>query len=165
LGSGIDQKIIERVENMIHHVSIEANDPMKVATVIAKLMGGKARQDFPFKNSCGAFAEDEHGTMFECYQRGKVLTAPEAKSGKFEMGQSDVLQEFQAFHTAISVEIDDDAIMAIAKEAGWQTGVRANGPFSVVEVWIENRLLLEVLSPPQTEKYLRVMAPDSARRS
>ena len=47
--------------------------------------------------------------------------------------------------------------MAIAEEAGWETAVRGNGAFSVVEVWIENRLLLEVLSPTQADNYLRAM--------
>ena len=141
---------------MIHHVSIEADDPMKVATVIAKLMGGKAREGFPFKHSCGAFSGDQHGTMFECYQRGKVI-APNSSSEKFELKKSDVLQEYQSFHTALSVKLGDDEIMAIATEAGWKTGVRTKGAFSVVEVWIENRLLLEVLSPIQADKYVRVM--------
>ena len=63
----------------------------------------------------------------------------------------------QAFHTALSVKLEDDEVMAIAKEAGWKTAVRPNGPFSVVEVWIENRLLLEVLSPTQAKNYLRAM--------
>ena len=142
---------------MIHHISIEADDPMKVATVIAKLMGGKAREGFPFKHSCAAFSGDEHGTMVECWQRGKVVALPPSGPGKFELADSAVLQQYQAFHTALSVPLEDDEIMAIAKEAGWKTAVRPNGPFSVVEVWIENRLLLEVLSPTQAENYVRVM--------
>jgi len=142
---------------MIHHVSIEADDPMKVATVIAKLMGGRARKGFPFKHSCSAFSGDEYGTIFECWQRGKVVAIPKSGAGQFELKDSDALQEYQSFHTALSVKLEDDEVMAIAKEAGWETAVRSNGAFSVVEVWIENRLLLEVLSPTQAENYLRAM--------
>ncbi len=142
---------------MIHHVSIEADDPMKVATVIAKLMGGKAREGFPFKHSCAAFSGDEYGTMIEVWQRGQVVAIPKSGPGKFEISHSDSLQEYQAFHTALSVQLEDDEIMAIAKKAGWETAVRGNGAFSVVEVWLENRLLLEVLSPTQAKNYLRVM--------
>lgn len=144
---------------MIHHISIEADDPMKVATVLAKLMGGRARKDFPFKNSCGAFSGDEYGTMIECWQRGEVVSIPKSGPGKFEVKDSEVLQEYQSFHTALSVKLEDDEIMAIAKEAGWETGIRANRVFSLVEVWIENRLLLEVLSPTQADNYMRAMAP------
>ncbi len=142
---------------MIHHVSIEADDPMKVATVIAKLMGGRARKGFPFKHSCAAFSGDEYGTMIECWQRGKVVAIPKSGAGQFEIKDSDALQKYQSFHTALSVKLEDDEVMAIAKEAGWETAVRSNGAFSVVEVWIENRLLLEVLSPTQAENYLRAM--------
>jgi len=142
---------------MIHHVSIEADDPMEVATVIAKLLGGTAREGFPFKHSCAAFSGDKYGTMVECWQRGKVVSIPKSGAGEFEISDSGTRQEYQAFHTALSVELDDDEIMAIAKDAGWATAVRGNGAFSVVEVWIENRLLFEVLSPTQTENYLRVM--------
>ena len=142
---------------MIHHVSIEADDPMKVATVIAALMRGTAREEFPFEHSCAAFSGDQHGTMIECWQRGKVVAIPDAGAGKFEISESANLQDHQAFHTALSVPLDDEEIMAIAEEAGWETAVRGNGAFSVVEVWIENRLLLEVLSPTQAECYLRVM--------
>ena len=142
---------------MIHHISIEADDPMKVATVIAKLMGGEAREGFPFKHACAAFSGDEYGTMVECWQRGKVVAIPKSGPGTFEIEDAGALQDYQAFHTALSVELEDDEIMTIAKEAGWETAVRPNGAFSVVEVWIENRLLLEVLSPTQAENYLRVM--------
>ena len=142
---------------MIHHVSIESDDPMKVATVLARLMGGRAREGFPFEHSCAAFSGDAYGTMVECWQRGRVVAIPKSGPGKFEIFASETSQKYQAFHTALSVELDDDEIMAIAKEAGWETAVRRNGPFSVVEVWIENRLLLEVLSPTQAENYLRAM--------
>ncbi|MCH7950564.1 MAG: hypothetical protein IH875_08845 [Candidatus Dadabacteria bacterium] len=142
---------------MIHHVSIEADDPMKVATVIAKLMGGRAREGFPFKHSCTAFSGDKYGTMVECWQRGKVVTIPKSGAGKFEINDCVTPQKYHAFHTALSVELEDNEIMEIAKEAGWETAVRPNGLFSVVEVWIENRLLLEVLSPTQAENYLRAM--------
>ena len=142
---------------MIHHVSIEADDPMKVATVLAALMGGTAREGFPFEHSCAAFSGDQYGTMIECWQRGRVVAIPEAGPGKFEISEAASVQEHQSFHTALSVPLDDPEIMAIADDAGWETAVRGNGAFSVVEVWIENRLLLEVLSPTQAENYLRAM--------
>ncbi len=145
---------------MIHHISIDAEDQMKVATVIAKLMGGEARENWPFGHVCAAYAGDSYGTMVEVWPRGTVVKIPESGVGKFELSNnSSTLQKHQPFHTALSVELNDDEIMAIAKEAGWETAVRANGLFSVVEVWIENRLLLEVLSPTQSLNYMRAMAP------
>ena len=118
---------------MIHHVSLDADHPLQAATVLAKLMGGNAREGFPFGGACTAFAGDEHGTLIECWPRG------------------------QSFHAALSVALDDDEIIAIAKNAGWRTAVRRGGPFSVVEVWVENRILLEVLSPSEADNYVRAL--------
>lgn len=113
---------------MIHHVSIEADDPMKVATVIAQIMGGRVVEGFPFQGACAAMAGDNFGTMVECNQRGKVLAAPKEGSGRYALKDLDTLQVYQAFHSALSVEIDDEAIMEKAREARWETGIRSNGP-------------------------------------
>jgi hypothetical protein len=60
----------------------------------------------------------------------------------------------QPFHAALSVALSDDAIIAIAKQAGWRAAVRPSGPFSVVEVWVENRIMFEVLSPREATRYV-----------
>jgi hypothetical protein len=56
---------------MIHHISIGADDPERTAEVLAKLLGGTAREGFPFGAACTAFAEDAHGTLIECFPRGR----------------------------------------------------------------------------------------------
>ena len=103
-------------------------------------MNGTARQGFPFAGACTALARDNFGTMIECWQLAADATTP------------------ASFHAALSVGYDDDTIMEISREAGWRCAVRQGGPFSVVEVWVENRTLLELLSPTQTEKYLLALA-------
>ena len=52
---------------MIHHVSLPAREPQRVAEVLAELMGGRC---FPFGPLEGAFmatSGDAHGTMIEVY--------------------------------------------------------------------------------------------------
>ena len=111
---------------MIHHVSIEADNPKEVATVLARLMGGRAREEFPFKQACAAFSGDKYGTMIECWPRGKVASIPKSGPGNFETSDSETLQKYQAFHTALSVELDDDEIMDIAHDAGWEPTTMAS---------------------------------------
>ena len=53
--------------------------------------------------------------MIECWQRGKVVAIPKSGAGKFEIIDAGTLQTNQAFHTALSVELDDDEIMEIAR--------------------------------------------------
>ena len=60
---------------MIHHVSIPARDPLRVAAVLAELMNGR---DFPFSGPLPgarmAMSGDPHGTMIEVYRDTITLT-------------------------------------------------------------------------------------------
>ena len=59
---------------MLFHVSIEADDPRRIAEVIAELWDGAAA---PFPSvtpgSWVALSGDERGTMIEIYPRGTEL--------------------------------------------------------------------------------------------
>ena len=142
---------------MIHHVSIEVDGPKQAATVLASLMGGSVREGFPVKGACTAFADDKFGTLVECWPRRPANAIAEAGTAILDIRDGVAPQDRLSFHVAISVDLDDDAILAIAREAGWDASVRHGGPFSVVEVWVENRVMFEVLSPAQAQNYLRAV--------
>lgn len=138
---------------MIHHISIEANDPLAVAKTLAELMGGRVLERFPFGRACSATSGDEHGTMVECWPM-----ALRASDTNVTPRTLSVPSKEHGFHVALSVNLSEDQITSIAISEGWETKVRPGGSFSVVEVWIENRIMFEFLSPVQTEKYLRTMS-------
>ena len=50
---------------MIHHVSIPAHEPQRVAEVLAELMGGKSYAFGPLEGAFMAASGDAHGTMIE----------------------------------------------------------------------------------------------------
>jgi hypothetical protein len=63
---------------MIHHVSIAAREPQRVAEVLAELMNGKC---FPFGPLEGAFmaaSGDTNGTMIEVYPERATLNIPDS---------------------------------------------------------------------------------------
>jgi len=63
-------------------------------------------------------------------------------------------------HFALSVNAEADAVEAIAKREGWQC-LRCNrGPFHVIEVWIENESMVEILPPEFAAEYLAFTRPD-----
>jgi hypothetical protein len=67
---------------MIHHVSIAAREPQRVAEVLAELMNGKC---FPFGPLDGAFmaaSGDTNGTMIEVYPAHDLTSGPR-RSGRF----------------------------------------------------------------------------------
>ena len=63
-------------------------------------------------------------------------------------------------HFALSVQTDGDKVEAIAAEAGWQCFRCNRGPFHVIEVWVENETMVEILPPDFAAEYLAFTRPD-----
>jgi hypothetical protein len=67
-----------------------------------------------------------------------------------------------ATHAAISVPTSQQQIEEIARREEWHFLTRKQGdaPFSVIEFWVENRILFEFLPPDFEAQYLQSMQPD-----
>ena len=142
---------------MIHHLSIAARDPQHVAGVLAELMGGKAVPFPPNPGSFFALQLDEHGSGVEVYPAGTELQPGGANGGSFVKKEA---RGYGATHFALSVTTDADKVEAIAARAGWQC-IRCNrGPFHVIEVWVENESMVEILPPEYAREYLAFTRPD-----
>lgn len=139
---------------MIHHLSIGAENPERVAAVLAELMGGMS---IPFPPNPGAFmaiAGDQHGTSIEVYPADTQLV-PNGPAGT-SFARSGQAPAYNPFHFAFSVDCDQAKIEAIAAREGWQCHACPRGPdFDVVEVWIENRNMVEFLPPAFAARYLK----------
>jgi hypothetical protein len=65
---------------------------------------------------------------------------------------------FTATHGAIATELDQDRVLAIARREGWPAKYRKRGGlFGVIELWIEGRQMMEVLTPGMQSEYLSAM--------
>jgi hypothetical protein len=142
---------------MLFHMSIAAQDPQRVASVIAEFWGGSAKRFPPISdNGWIALANDERGTCLEVYPRGTVLreTAGDADAHGEASGQD----PFTATHGAIATALDDQQVLAIARREGWPAKYRKRGGlFGVIELWVEGRQMLEVLTPQMQSEYLQAM--------
>jgi hypothetical protein len=139
---------------MIHHISIAAHQPLQVAEILAEILQG---QVIPFpvhQDSYIALAIDEHGTMIEVLPQGTELTP-----GGFNQLSSD-RPHGSPFHAAISVGISETQVYQIVQRTDWhiQTCDR-QGLFHVIEVWIDNHQMLEILPPNFTAEYLTATNP------
>ena len=67
----VDERISE--DSMIHHLSIAAREPKRVAGVLAELMGGSAVPFPPNPGSFFALQLDDHGSGVEVYPAGTEL--------------------------------------------------------------------------------------------
>ena len=142
---------------MIHHISIAAKDPSRVAEVIAELWQTRALPFPPVPGSFIVIADDGRGTAIEVVPLGAELTP----GGGDEPAQTAVSSNgspYTATHAALSVPVSRERIREIAEREGWQTGTFVRGGvFEVIEFWIEGRLLLELLAPDMSQRYLDVM--------
>jgi len=142
---------------MIHHLSIPAEDPLLVTKVLAAMFGGKITGFGPYKNSYIAWAGDEHGTAIEVYPVGTEMF-PDTGDGQANFRHNPNASGFIATHATVSVDISREEIIALAQQYGWRAIELSRGPFSVIEFWVENRVMLELMTKEMTRDYLRAAA-------
>jgi hypothetical protein len=142
---------------MLFHMSIAADDPRHVAGIIAELWKGEARPFPPVSdNGWIALARDERGTAIEVYPQGTVLR--ESDGDVDAHGEASGSDRFTPTHGAIATELDQDRVLAIAEREGWPAKYRKRGGmFGVIELWIEGRQMMEILTPEMQTEYLSAM--------
>src|SRR6056297_2847884 len=143
------------------HVSISAEEPERVAAFLATLLGGEALPFPPFPASWIAFAGQDDGTAIEVYPLTHRLTiGPETIA--CEAGPPDDSPSFA--HVAIRSALGRKEILALGAAEGWTTRLCNRGPFECVEIWLENRLLVEVLDFAMQRDHERGMTMQNWRR-
>lgn len=144
---------------MIRHISIDAQNPLQTAGVLAEILGGKIYKFF-VPGSYIAMPFDNYGTHIVVFEAGDVWTpGADVESAK-------VLRtapaNFVSSHAAISVPTTPQQIEQIGQREGWRVLIRKQGDgiaFSATEFWVENRWLFEFLSPEFESQYLQTMQP------
>lgn len=117
---------------LITHVSIPADEPARVAVVLAGMLNGAAA---PAPK--GAWlVTDHHGET-------EIAVCPRGAHAASEM------------RVAICVDRPADEIVAIARAAGWPAAPaeRDGGFSSLIEVWVEGNVVVECLDPLEIPLY------------
>lgn len=153
----------KKVNLMIHHVSIPAENPRRVADVLSELWSGQA---FPFPPSPESYVvfphDNNQGTCIEVYPLGTKLI-PGKGDQQVHVDFSRSPAQLCEFHAAISVPLSLPEVEAIAVREGWRAVVGSRGGecYQIVEFWVENRLLLELLTPEMLPQYSAFMTPQN----
>lgn len=139
---------------MIFHLSIAADDPARVARVVAELWGGDARIFPPVgQGSAVAIAGDGSGTTLEIYARGTELVPGEGDADA-EVVINPTASRLTATHAAIATSLSQTQVLAIAEREGWLAKYcKRGGFFGVIELWLENATLIEVMTPEMQDEY------------
>ena len=157
---------------MINHISIAVNEPERVANFLAEIWDGRVYPFPPAPDSFFVLADHGKGTAVEISPAGTVLVPGEglpdeddldANTSEFEAKfvQSEFKPRYVATHLNISTNKSIDEIRELAKREDWRVLVcnRGGGLFQLVEVWVENTFMLEVMTPEQTERYVEITDP------
>ena len=129
--------------------------------MLAELFGGVVTGFGPYPDSWIAWAGDDHGTGIEVYPVGTEMYPPDGP-GQAAFRHEPTASGATATHATVSLDLTEPEILAIAGREGWRALRLPRGPFDVIEFWIENTVMLELMTPDMTDAYLST--PRSARQ-
>lgn len=138
---------------MLFHVSIDARDPQRVASVLAELFGGEATPFPPVaEGSWIALAGDDRNTAIEVYPRGtELMEAPGDADALGVPGEGRLC----ATHFAMATTLSQEQVFAVARREKWPAKYRKRGgAFGVVELWFEGDRMVEVMTAEMQAEYL-----------
>lgn len=138
---------------MIFHASIPADNPQRVAEVIAEIWGGEAFRFPPWPGAYVAIAGDDRGSTCEVYPRSQTMAMGEGEEPAHpKMDESP--SHFTVHHIATMTDKSEEEVLAIARREGWRALRCSRGAFfDVIELWVENRMLVEVLTKEMQADY------------
>jgi hypothetical protein len=149
---------------MIHHITIASENPRRVGEALAEILPGKAvhmvpSDAHPFPSgTCLVFCGDEYGTSIDILPFQTELHPGDEVRDQFV--KNPAASGFTATHAAVSVNTSIEHIEQIAAREGWRA-IRTSrgGAYEVMEVWLENRVMLELLPPEFSAQYAEAMHP------
>lgn len=158
---------------MIHHISIPAQNPRHVAEVLAELTQGRAYPFPPAPQTYVVFLKDNNqGLCIEIYPVGTEIVPGSGNQQarvRFKNKPPQV-GDFQAaspsykdFHAAISVPLTWSEVQAIAQRENWRVVLvkRGGDCYQIIELWVENFFLLEILTPEMLHDYSAFLNPEN----
>ena len=146
---------------MIFHFSISADDPKQTATMFAELWRGQVFY-FPMvgKGSWIAHAGDDRRTTIEVYPRDLAFYPNESGEGH---QRNEPVSRHGPFHAAVGTPLSIEEVEEIGRRYGCHTILCNRGPFRVIEFWVDNAQMVEMLTPEMQAEYQRSVTPDGFR--
>lgn len=134
---------------MIFHASIPADDPEHVTRVLAEIWRAEY---FPFVYP-GSFVlvpGDEVGTILEVVPRGSEQVPAAVDVG---LRKNDSPSRYSEVHLNLSTHLSIDEILAIGRREAWVARECDRNFFKLVELWIENSFLIELMTTAEAARY------------
>jgi hypothetical protein len=146
---------------MILHASFTVGAPRDAAETVAQLIAGEA---LPFPELSDdawiAMSGDDHGTLVEFVQRGTEFHYVPGGTVAHRRGEE---TRESGCHILIETPYDELRVLAIAEERGCRAHRAIHGPVELIELWIEDCLLIEVVTPQMAAAYKSIATPANVR--
>lgn len=147
---------------MIYHLSMPADRPEHAAAVVAELWGGVSLPFPPVDGSWMAMAGDDRNSAIEFYPDGVALFPADGERDAEGRPVENDASGRHAAHAAIATPLNEAAVHGIAAREGWTAKtLRRGGLFRVIELWVEDRTMFEVLTADMQAEYLAAMTPQN----
>ena len=129
---------------MILHLSIPADDPKRVAEVLAEITDGEVTPFPALKGGYFVHTNKERDMALEVWPKKVVLVPDEDQSCCHYQKQQ--ISQYSPVHFAFAIQTDVERLRAIAEREGWafykrKTGRRDN----LYEFWVENNFMIEFI--------------------
>ncbi len=145
---------------MIFHASIPADDPERVARVMAELWRAEY---FPFvyPQSYIVIAGDGRGTEIEVQKRGNEQVPADVDVG---LRHNTSASPYSEVHLNVLTPLNEREVLAVAAREGWIARVCDRRFFNLIEFWIENKFMLELMTATEAERYKAFMTASNWRK-
>lgn len=142
---------------MIYRISISVNHPLPTAIALAEIWGSTYFALPPLPNSYAVLPAGDCGTAIEIYpiDTEVCITDAEMAAELFDA----LFKRPTTLCGAVSVAATSAEIRRIANCKGWQVRSERFGLFEIVELWVENRCLLELLPRTQPMRSHQTLQP------
>lgn len=141
---------------MLHYISIPVDNPLHVAKVVSEILHGDILQCREDPDIYTVLTNDKHTSAIELIPSGIEVRPGQAK---FEYKRNVNSPQFSPVHVAISVPISFSEIKQIGLREGWHVAMGNRGRFKLIEFWLENKFLLELMLPSTVPQYVKSMSP------
>lgn len=147
---------------MIAHFSIPARHPEVAARVLAEIMDAVVLPFPPVAGGWMVVCRDGSGTGLEVVPETTAILRGEEEGEASVFGFSSArVRHDGAIHIALTTQLSVEDIIALGEEQGWRAVHCDRGPFDLVELWVDNRIMVEILHPEGTARYLAASTPEA----
>ena len=144
---------------MILHASVAADEPKATAETLAKLLGGIALPVGPGEGTWSAIGPEPVGNLVSVLARGSEFH----RGGDHVETRSGAPTRHSGYHMLIDTPLSEEEVLALAKERGCHAHRTRHGAFDVIEFWIDDCLLIEVVTHELGQAYRDMVHSEELR--